>query len=739
MRRLARAAGTRRLDRNGGRSGVRRLLGARGLVVALVVASFASVLSQASGAGEGGSTTSVSIRGDDFLVNGEVTYEGRTGVELESGGTVTLEGLLLNARMINAVFDDENESTRSNWRYPSGPAQDWSPDRHTAEFVAMLPTYRQHGLLMVTVGLQGGNPTHGSDSQNGDPPAWIVSAFDASGNLKQAWLDRLAAVIEAADAVGMIVNVQCFYQRQESRLTTPTREDAAKNAVDRITDWISDRGYENVLLSIQNEVGSGFWQSNSIFSMGRAHELIERAKTRHPELLVGTHLHPGTDYSAGVADAIIAASDFVSPGMNGLSISKIEAQIDAIRARAVYGNKPIFVPEDRATLSQFDAALRKGVGWGYHDPGYSSTQPRSNYHEGFQAVPANWAINTSEKAEFFDHLARLTATTTSEPSEPASPYELYVSSSADRADPVGLAGETVSGDAYIFVAPEDGVAGVRLWLDDPDLSGAPVRVEANPPWDFGGGDAHGADPFDTRTLADGSHTVTAELELEGGELEIVSAVFSVANSTPELAFSPPSLSFTLEEGAVGTAASRLTASGESSTSFAASADRAWVSVSPSSGSTPATLTVTVDTRGVGPGTYSATVYAESGGASATQSIELTVTAASTSAYELLVSSSPDRADPVPLAGVTVAGLVYFFLSAPAGVDGVAFWLDDPDRSGRPVRRERNAPWDFAGGGLELAKPFDTAQLGNGTHTITAELDLESGGSEVVTAAFNASN
>jgi hypothetical protein len=703
------------------------------------MAALAATMPQASGAGEAGATTSVSIRGDDFLVNGEVTYEGRTGVELESGGTVNLEGLLLNARTINAVFDDENESTRSNWRYPSGPAQDWSPDRHTAEFVAMLPTYRQHGLLMVTVGLQGGNPTHGSDSQNGDPPAWIVSAFDASGNLKQAWLDRLAAVIEAADAVGMIVNVQCFYQRQESRLTTPTREDAAKNAVDRITDWISDRGYENVLLSIQNEVGSGFWQSNSIFSMGRAHELIERAKTRHPELLVGTHLHPGTDYAAGVADAIIAASDFVSPGMNGLSISKIEAQIDAIRARPVYGNKPIFVPEDRATLSQFDAALRKGVGWGYHDPGYSSTQSRSNYHDGFQAVPANWAINTSEKKEFFDLLARLTATTTSEPSEPVSPYQLFVSSSADRGQPVGLAGETVSGDVYIFAAPEEGLAAVRFWLDDPDRSGAPIRVEANPPWDLGGGDVHVANPLDTASLADGSHTITAELELDGGEVEIVSAVFAVANSPRVLSFAPASLSFTLVEGAVATAESRLTASAESPTAFVAGADRSWVHVSPSSGSTPATLIVTVDTRGVAPGAYSATVYAESDGVGATQSIELTVTAASTSVHELLVSSSPDRADPVPLAGLTVAGAVYLFLSAPAGVDSVAFWLDDPDRSGQPMRRERNAPWDFAGGGVELAKPFDTAALGNGTHTITAELDLESGRTEVVTAAFSSSN
>jgi hypothetical protein len=94
---------------------------------------------------------------------------------------------------------------------------------------------------------------------------------------------------------------------------------------------------------------------------------------------------------------------------------------------------------------------------------------------------------------------------------------------------------------------------------------------------------------------------------------------------------------------------------------------------------------------------------------------------------------------VPLAGVTLAGAVYVFLSPPAGVDAVAFWLDDPHRNGAPVRREWNAPWDFAGGGLELARPFDTSRLANGTHTITAELDVEGGGTEVVTAAFTASS
>lgn len=68
-----------------------------------------------------------------------------------------------------------------------------------------------------------------------------------------------------------------------------------------------------------------------------------------------------------------------------------------------------------------------------------------------------------------------------------------------------------------------------------------------------------------------------------------------------------------------------------------------------------------------------------------------------------------------------------------------FWLDDPDRSGQPAQTERSAPWDFAGGSPEAAKPFDTTNLADGTHTITVQLDLEGGGTEIVSATFTVAN
>ncbi|GAH58674.1 unnamed protein product, partial [marine sediment metagenome] len=94
--------------------------------------------------------TEVTIDGDKWLINGRPTYEGREYRDWK------IEGLLLNSRMIQAVFDDENETTRALWGYPD--TGEWDPDRNTAEFVAAMPEWRQYGLVGITIGLQGGMP-----------------------------------------------------------------------------------------------------------------------------------------------------------------------------------------------------------------------------------------------------------------------------------------------------------------------------------------------------------------------------------------------------------------------------------------------------------------------------------------------------------------------------------------------------------------------------------------------------
>jgi len=108
-------------------------------------------------------------------------------------------------------------------------------------------------------------------------------------------------------------------------------------------------------------------------------------------------------------------------------------------------------------------------------------------------------------------------------------------------------------------------------------------------------------------------------------------------------------------------------------------------------------------------------------------------------YSVLVSSSPDRSNPSPLDGKTVSGKIYVFLSPTSGVYRVRFYLDDPDLSGSPRKIEGRAPYDFAGDAEGMANPFDTVAVSNGSHTITAAVELTGGGTDVVHAIFTVSN
>jgi hypothetical protein len=65
-----------------------------------------------------------------------------------------VEGLLLNCRMVQGIFDDLNPETRSLWDYPDGL---WDAERNTREFVAAMSEWRDHGLLSFTINLQGGS------------------------------------------------------------------------------------------------------------------------------------------------------------------------------------------------------------------------------------------------------------------------------------------------------------------------------------------------------------------------------------------------------------------------------------------------------------------------------------------------------------------------------------------------------------------------------------------------------
>src|SRR5438105_2007036 len=115
------------------------------------------------------SRTTIAIRGDMFLLNSRPTYAGRTWKGKK------IEGLLLNSRMVQGIFDDANPETRSRWAYPD--TRKWDPERNTREFIEAMPEWRKNGLLSFNVNFQGGSPEGYSKAQ-----PWDNAALEAEGH-----------------------------------------------------------------------------------------------------------------------------------------------------------------------------------------------------------------------------------------------------------------------------------------------------------------------------------------------------------------------------------------------------------------------------------------------------------------------------------------------------------------------------------------------------------------------------
>lgn len=340
--------------------------------------------------------TVVSIEGDAFHVNGKPTCAGR----VYNGRKV--EGLLLNARLVQATFDDLNPETRDRWKLPDGSAFD--AERNTREFVARMPEWRAAGLVAFTVNLQGGSPQGYSKEQ-----PWHNSAFEADGSLRPDYLRRMQSVLDRADELGMVAIVGYFYFGQDHRLKD---EAAVLRATDAATDWLLAQGYTNVLVETANECDIHY--THPAILAARNHELVRRvqgrsaAKVNSPagRLLVGVSMSGGKLPTPAIAEA----SDFLLLHGNGVHEPEhLRKLIDDARAMPAYRGQPVVVNEDDhfdfdKPDNNFLAALDRYAGWGYFD----FRMPGEGFEEGYQSVPPDWGTNSERKRGFFRLLREVT-------------------------------------------------------------------------------------------------------------------------------------------------------------------------------------------------------------------------------------------------------------------------------------------------------------------------------------------
>ena len=337
-------------------------------------------------------STQVSIVGDGFHINGRPTYAGRVW------NGKKIEGLLFNSRMVQATFDDLNPETRGRWAYPDTKL--WDADRNLREFLAAMPEWRRHGLLAITVNLQGGSPQGYSKDQ-----PWHNSGFTESGELRPEYAARLEQVLSKADELGMVVIVGYFYFGQDERLKD---EAAVVHATDAATNWLLQRGFNNVLVEVNNECDVKAY-NHAILKPDRIHELIDRVRrTEHS----GRRLLVGTSYRGGAIprENVVRSSDFLLLHGNGVKKpARITEMVQQTRAVPGYRPMPILFNEDdhfdfEQPSNNFSSAVDEFVSWGYFD----YRMKDESFDEGYQSVPVNWGISSSRKRGFFNRLSDIT-------------------------------------------------------------------------------------------------------------------------------------------------------------------------------------------------------------------------------------------------------------------------------------------------------------------------------------------
>ncbi len=313
------------------------------------------------------------------------------------------------------------------------------------------------------------------------------------------------------------------------------------------------------------------------------------------------------------------------------------------------------------------------------------------------------------------------------------PYRLLLSTRSDRSNAVELNGQTISSGVYIFLDPEAYVSQVVFSID-----GQTHNTENYAPYDLG-------EPFDTSTLSNGSHTISAQVRLQDGTTQNINAVCTVSNITATASTNTEPYRLMLSRYSNRSGAVDLNGQSISGNVYiflnldASSVSRVTFSVDGQTHNTESTvpydlgLPFNTNQLSNGSHTISAQVRLQDG---TTQNINavctvsnITATASTnTEPYRLMLSRYSNRSGAVNLNGQSISGNVYIFLNLDASsVSRVTFSVD-----GQTHNTESTVPYD-------LGLPFNTNQLSNGSHTISAQVRLQDGTTQNINAVCTVSN
>lgn len=329
-------------------------------------------------------STEIAIDGNRFFINGVPTYKGR------SWRGHKIEGLLMNTRMVNGIFDDRNPESRANFKYAD--TGEWDPNRNTREFVAAMPEWRRHGVLSFNINMQGGNPRGYSPNQ-----PWVTGAFLPNGDIIPEYLNRLRLILDRANELGMAPQLGVFYFGQDQVLESDA---AVRRALKNTVEFVLTREYKNILLEVANECNNRKYDQ-PLLKQDLIPLLMKEARSitvRRRRLLVGTSFNGNTL----PPEDVTAVSDFLLLHGNGVKDpNRIREMVRQVRKQRTYAGQPVLFNEDDhfdfdKPDNNYIAAVSEYASWGIMDV------------EGYQTVPVNWGIDTERKRGFFNLTKEMT-------------------------------------------------------------------------------------------------------------------------------------------------------------------------------------------------------------------------------------------------------------------------------------------------------------------------------------------
>ena len=320
-------------------------------------------------------------------------------------------GKLMALGLTQAIFDDELSSE-----------EHFDPDRNTDQVINALDLYREHGVLAISVSLQGDSPGHGSNGNNtlqqhgqAGIPGPLVSAFRSDGSLKQGWLARLRRLIDEADRRGMFVCLIYFQPGQDDIFDSPGAIIAATR---NITDWLIGSDFRNVIIDIANEwdVTESSWDHGRFIpeNITRLIEVVrDRFNTADYTLPIGASGSSRMSYPDSLAqacDVVLIHGNGRTPGEKVAGLREFQATSRAVWMTEDHNGHETTVATLSREKASADAVFQEGSGWGYLPRKQTQRFP-------FQYLPGETSRFDDETAEpardkayfraVLEHIARL--------------------------------------------------------------------------------------------------------------------------------------------------------------------------------------------------------------------------------------------------------------------------------------------------------------------------------------------